>query len=71
MIQSTAVKTVSFKEMTAADAFKEGEGDQSLGYWRRVHQAFWERELVSYPVTFSEELLVVFEEFKVVYKGSL
>ena len=68
MIQTIAVKTVPFKEISPEDAYQEGEGDRSLAYWRRVHQDFWERELVSYPVTFSEELLVVYEEFKVVYQ---
>lgn len=68
VIQTVAVKTVPFKEISPEDAYQEGEGDRSLAYWRRVHQDFWERELVGYPVTFSEDLLVVYEEFKVVYQ---
>lgn len=66
VIQTVAIKTVPFKEITAADAYKEGEGDRSLAYWRKVHQDFWERELVAYDVAFSDELLVLCEEFKVV-----
>lgn len=66
VIQTVAIKTVPFKEITAADAYKEGEGDRSLAYWRKVHQDFWERELVAYDMPFSDELLVLYEEFKVI-----
>lgn len=67
IIQTLAVKTVKFKDITEEDAYKEGEGDRTLAYWRRVHQAFWEREHAEYSLSFSPEMLVVYEEFKVVY----
>lgn len=68
VIQTVAVKVVPFKAITKEDAYKEGEGDRSLDYWRSVHQAFWERELISYSIEFSDELVVVYEEFKIVHQ---
>lgn len=68
VIQTISVEVLPFNEVTAEQAFKEGEGDRTLSYWRGVHQTFWEQEFVDYPLTFSEEMLVVYEEFKVIYK---
>lgn len=53
---------------TGADhAFKEGEGDRSLAYWRKVHEAFFREEMKEYGLEFSEEMQIVCEEFKVVW----
>ena len=46
----------------------EGEGDKSLRYWREVHKNFFKRELEALNMEFIEDMLVVFEEFEVVYK---
>jgi len=52
-----------FNEVTEKHAYEEGEGDQTLSYWQKVHREFFEpygnfRE--------NEELLC--ERFRVVYK---
>lgn len=68
IIQTKKVTVVPFKEVTEEFAKKEGEGDKSLKYWRRVHIDFFTKELKEVRIEFSEEMLVVCEEFEVVYK---
>ncbi len=67
VIQTTNIEIVPFKEVPAKQAFKEGEGDRSLAYWRDVHEEFFTNELSKYGLTFTEDMLVVCEEFEVVY----
>jgi len=38
----------------------------SLEYWRRVHKEFFGEELKENNIEFSEDMLVVCEEFEVV-----
>ena len=40
IIEITKVSVLSFNQVSADHAFKEGEGDKSLAYWQQVHQAF-------------------------------
>lgn len=62
------VQVQPFKDVSAVFAAMEGEGDKSLGYWRRVHIEFFNNELEMLGKEFDEEMLVVCEQFKVVYK---
>ncbi|KHD35612.1 RNA-binding protein [Clostridium acetobutylicum] len=68
VIETIKVTVLPFKEVTEELAFIEGEGDKSLDYWRRAHISFFTKELEEEGKKFSEDMLVVFEEFKVVYK---
>ena len=43
--ETTKVYVCSFLEVTEEHAFKEGEGNRSLSYWRHVHKDFFTREL--------------------------
>lgn len=61
------VKVLPFNEASAAFAEKEGEGDKTYDYWRRVHVDFFSNELNEIDKQFDEAMLVVCEEFKVVY----
>ena len=67
---TTRVYTMPFCEVTAGHAYKEGEGDRSLEYWRRVHENFFRAELAEAGLEFSPEMPVVCEEFEVVYPPS-
>ena len=67
IIRTTKVYVTSYREVTAEQAWKEGEGDRSLSYWRRVHEAFFRKELEEAGLTFTEDMGVVCEEFEVVY----
>ena len=67
IIRTTRVYTVPFDEVSPEHAFREGEGDRSLEYWRKVHEAFFKEELASAGLEFSGNSRVVCEEFEVVY----
>ena len=67
IIRTTRVYVVPFDEVTAEHAFREGEGDRSLAYWREVHESFLKEELSSIGRTFDGSTRVVCEEFEVVY----
>ena len=51
---------------TAEHAYKEGEGDRSLEYWRKVHEEFFTEELESIDQKFNEDIKLVCEEFELV-----
>ncbi len=66
IIQITNINIISFKGVTEEFAAKEGEGDKTLSFWRKVHRKFFSLELKEYSKKFSEDMLVVCEEFEVV-----
>ena len=66
--KTTKVSLVPYRNVSEEHAFREGEGDRSLSYWRRVHEAFFTEELASVGLTFTENMVVVCEEFQVVFK---
>lgn len=65
--KTTKVYRTLFKNVSARHAYLEGEGDRSLAYWRKVHQAFFTDELAEVKLDFTPELEVVCEEFEVVF----
>jgi len=67
IIQTTKVSIMPFDEVPTEFAFKEGEGDKSLSYWRKVHKRYFTEELQSIGLTFSEHMPVICEEFEVVF----
>ncbi|MFZ2539651.1 MAG: ASCH domain-containing protein [Oscillospiraceae bacterium] len=71
IIKTTAVTLVPFDEVTAEHAFKEGEGDRSLEYWRRVHKDVYTAELADYEKEFSPKMLLVCEEFEAITNKKL
>lgn len=68
VIKTTKVYVTSFDKISETHAYKEGEGDRSLNYWREVHRDFFTNCLEEAGLTFSETMDVVCEEFEVVYK---
>lgn len=68
IIETTKVYTTPFNEVTEEHAWKEGEGDKSLAYWRKVHKDFFSRELKEYNMEFQDTMKVICEEFKVIWK---
>jgi uncharacterized protein YhfF len=61
------VTVLPFRDVDEELAFIEGEGDKSLDYWRKAHINFFTRELTAINVEFSEDVMVVFEEFEKIY----
>lgn len=65
VIRTVNVEIVPFNLISDKHAFKEGEGDKTLAYWRKVHKEFFSNELKAVGLKFSDDMLVVFEEFEV------
>lgn len=68
IIKNTKVSALKYKDISEYHAFKEGEGDKTLAYWRKVHLPFFKQELAKIGVNFDEEMLVVYEEFEKVFE---
>lgn len=66
--KTTKVSIVPFLEVTEEHAFKEGEDDRSLAAWRKEHAKLFTQWFKEENLDFNENILVVCEEFKVVYK---
>ena len=67
VIQTIKVSVVPFNEVTEEHAFKEGEGDKSISYWKHVHETCFTQWLQDAGLQFSEDIKVVCEEFIMVY----
>ena len=67
IIRTEKVTVVPFCEVDAAHAFREGEGDKSLAFWRQAHEAFFSQELRQAGLAFGPGMKVVCEEFRVVW----
>ena len=67
VIKNIEVKIIPFKDITEDDAQIEGEGDCSLKFWRDAHIEVFTKECEDYEIKFSEEMLVVFEIFEVIF----
>jgi hypothetical protein len=57
----------SAREVDAAFAWDEGEGDRSVAYWLDAHRRFFARRCAQLGVAFSDEVLTVFERFELVW----
>ncbi|MCR6513359.1 ASCH domain-containing protein [Clostridium sp. LY3-2] len=68
IIRINSVNVLPFSNVDSEFAYKEGEGDRSLEYWREGHIKFFNMQLEELNMKFSENMLVVCEEFEVVYK---
>ena len=59
-----------FKEVKEDFARDEGEGDGSLEYWRKAHWEFFSRVLPPIGGEVSEDMMVICERFKVIYRSN-
>lgn len=57
-------KIMKFKEVTEDYAKLEGEGNLTLGYWKKIHYEFFK----SIDLSFDEESKIIFEIFEVIKK---
>lgn len=69
IIRNTHVYLIPFNEVTASHAYKEGEGDKSLDYWRKEHREFWTRSFKEQAIfgVDIDTMDVVCEEFEVLW----
>ena len=68
IIETTKVSLRKYNEVDSDFARDEGEGDFSLEYWRDAHKRFFTRTLSAIGKEFSEDMMLVCERFKVVWK---
>ncbi len=66
IIRTVNVYVTTFGKISEEHAYKEGEGDRTLNYWKSVHHKFFTEELKTVGKAFNTELEVVCEEFEVV-----
>ena len=70
VIRTTSVEVVPFAAVTPEFAAIEGEGDGSLEYWRKAHEAAFTRELANSGRTLEPASPVVCQCFEIVLGGT-
>ena len=68
VIEIIKTEKIPYNQITAEFAEIEGEGDKSLEYWKRVHKAYYKREMEPHGDKFDENMIIVCEYFKTIYK---
>lgn len=67
IIQTTRVYVTPFNEVIEAHAYKEGEGDKTLSFWKKSHKTFFTDCLKAVNQQFDEQIDIVCEEFVLRY----
>ena len=67
VVRTTQVTLLPFNKVGGLHAYKEGEGDRTLDYWRRVHKEFFSTAYAKANLSFQEDSLVVCEEFEILF----
>lgn len=67
VVETYEITIRAFGDVDAEFAADEGEGDQSLEYWRKAHWEFFAQESVREGLTVSEEMLLLCERFRVIH----
>ena len=67
IIETTKLEQVPYNKITAKFAKIEGEGDKSLKYWKKVHKAYFTREMTPFNEEFDENMIIICEHFKTIY----
>lgn len=68
ILQTVKIVTHKFNEVPEEIAIAEGEGDCSLGYWKKVHSELYTPHLKEWGLKSIGEATVITEFFKIVYK---
>lgn len=67
VIITTHVYLTPYTKISESHAYKEGEGDLSLQYWKKAHHEFFFEEFKLHGLKWSETEIMVCEEFKCLY----
>lgn len=67
IVRTVELRVVPFNEVDARFAFDEGEGDQSLDYWRAVHWDYFSRRCAQIGRKPSLEMPVNCERFQLLH----
>ena len=68
IVETTEVTLRKYNEVDADFARDEGEGNLSLQYWREAHKYFFSLTLQEIGKEFSEDMPLVCERFRLIYK---
>ena len=68
VVETVEVTTRAFNEVDEDFARAEGEDDLSLESWREGHKRFFTRTLAAIGKEFSEDMPLICERFRVIYK---
>ncbi|MGD8233535.1 ASCH domain-containing protein [Vibrio sp. TRT 1302] len=68
IVEISSVSTSRYCDVSAEFAAEEGEGDKSLQWWREAHWNFFSKECAELGIEPTQEMMLVLERFKVVYK---
>jgi uncharacterized protein YhfF len=66
IVKLVNVEECAFRDVSAAFAAREGEGDGSLEFWKNCHEEYFKLQLADWNRDWSEDLVVVLESFEVV-----
>ena len=67
LIQVDQVQIVPYLEVDEDHAFREGEGDRTLAYWRKAHDAFFKEDYALAGKVFDQQTAkMVLEKFHLV-----
>lgn len=67
IIKTIKIELVRICDVTADFAFTEGEGDKSLAYWKREHDAYFTRQADSEGFTYDDKMIGICEIFEKVW----
>ena len=67
IIRTKKVTLKPYFSIDASFAEKEGEGDKTLTYWKKVYWEYYSRELAAFNREPKESMIIVFEEFEKVF----
>jgi uncharacterized protein YhfF len=68
IIRTTEIRVLPFNEVDEEFAADEGEGDQSLEFWRQAHWDYFTRKCKEMGKEASTTMAVICERFKVAYQ---
>jgi uncharacterized protein YhfF len=68
IVEISSVSISKYCDVSAEFAAEEGEGDKSLQWWREAHWDFFSKECAELGIEPTQEMMLVLERFKVVYK---
>ncbi|MCB1623566.1 MAG: ASCH domain-containing protein [Pseudomonadales bacterium] len=69
VLRTVEVKTVPFNAVTAADSRYEGPSVRPLAVWRKIHTAYFNKQLAPLGKSWSADMPVTLERFEVVCRS--
>lgn len=64
IILTTHIEIRRLGDVDEAFALREGEGDQTLAWWRAAHEAYYNRILSGTGIAVDDDLLIICEHFE-------